>query len=201
MASSSVFIESNSGLDADLLCANDCSRFLLLCSFSFKCALICALNSVRSVYCFPQIVQVEGFSGDIRDDDECNEEEDSAKEDADSASEQEDAAGEAAMAGEEGDEEDDMALDCKLAARLIVAEDLTGVTAVPSSPSGMASIGFPSRKLFAIDLADEAFTTRWTKRSCCPPTVVVVVPPIIAPAIGEESFAGPGDAHFIYLIR
>ena len=101
------------------------------------------------------------------DDDEGNDEEESAKEEEDSASEHEDAAGEAAMAGEAGEEdEDDRADDCNFAARLIVPEGLTDVTVVPSIPSETASIGLPSLILFAIDRAEEAFTTKWTKRSC-----------------------------------
>ena len=120
-----------------------------------------ALNSVLSVYCFPQIVHVEGFSGDINEDDDCSdEEEESANEDADSASEHEDAEGEGAIAGEQGDDEDDSALDCSVDAKFIVTADFTGVNVVFSIPSGTASIGFPSLILFAIDLAEEALTTR-----------------------------------------
>ena len=97
---------------------------------------------------------------DDEDDDECNEEEESASEEADSASEHEDAAGEAAIDGEDGEEDDDKALDCKVVAQVIGAADLTGVTVVPSNPSETASIGLPSLILFAIDLAEEAFTTK-----------------------------------------
>ena len=112
---SSVLIESFSGLDGkDLLCAlfASCSRFRLLCSFSFKCARIWALNSFLSEYSFPHIVQVDGLSGDVVDDKEGNDEEESAKEEEESASEHEDAAGEAATAGEAGEEDaDDRAVD------------------------------------------------------------------------------------------
>ena len=161
---------------------------------------MCALNSVLSVYCFPHIVHVEGFSGDIKEEDDCSEEDESAREDADSASEHEDADGDGAMAGEEGDDEDDNALDCNVGAKFMVVADFTGVNVVFSIPSGTASIGFPSLILLAIDLADDALTTRWTRRSCCPPTVAVVVPPIIAPAIGDVIF-GPAVSLFIYLTR
>ena len=82
---------------------------------------------------------------------------------------------------------------------MIGAVGLRDVPVVLSIPSATASIGFPSLMLFAIDRAEEAFTTKWTNRSCCPPTVVVVVPPIIAPAIGGVIF-GPGEAHFMYRI-
>ena len=119
-----------------------------------------ALNSVLSVYCFPQIVHVEGFSGDINEDNDCSEEEESANEDADSASEHEDAEGDGAIAGDEGEDEDDNAFDCKVDAKFIVAADLTGVNVAFSIPSGTASMGFPSLILFAIDLAEEALTTR-----------------------------------------
>ena len=37
---------------------------------------MCALNSTLSVYCFPQIVHVDGLSGDISDDEECKDEDD-----------------------------------------------------------------------------------------------------------------------------
>ena len=101
------------------------------------------------------------------DDDEGNDEEESAKEEEDSASEHEDAAGEAAIAGEAGEEaDDDRAADCNVAAMLIVPAGLTDVTVGPSIPSGTASIDLPSPILFAIDRAEEAFTTKWTKRSC-----------------------------------
>ena len=162
---------------------------------------MCALNSTLSVYCFPQIVHVDGLSGDISDDEECRDEEDeSANEDAESASEHEDAAGDAAMAGDEGDDDDDSTLDCKVDARFIPTADFTGVSIVRSNPSlgTVASIGFPSRMLLAMDLAEDALTTRWTNRSCWPPTVAVVVPPMIAPAIGEASF---GDPDLTYRIR
>ena len=155
---------------------------------------MCALNSTLSVYCFPQIVHVDGLSGDISDDEECKDEDDeSANEDAESASEHDDAAGDAAMAGDEGDEDDDSTLDCRVDARFIPTADFTGVSIVRSNPSlgTVASIGFPSRMLLAMDLAEEALTTRCTKRSCWPPTVAVVVPPMIAPAIGEVSFGEP----------
>ena len=61
LMASSVLIESISGLGVDLVWAA-CSLFRLLCSFSLRCARICALNSVLSEYCFPHIVQVDGFS-------------------------------------------------------------------------------------------------------------------------------------------
>ena len=160
----SVLMESCSGLDEDLALSfwTPCvSRFLLLCNFSFKCARMCALNSARSVYCFPQMVHIDGFSGDMREDDEFDEEEDSAKEEADSASEHEDAAGEEAMAGEEGEEEDEIELDGKVDSMLKGAVDFTGVAIVLlSMQSGTASIGLPSLILFAIDLAEFAFTTK-----------------------------------------
>ena len=118
------------------------------------------MNSALSVYCFPQIVQVEGFSGDIKEDDDCNGEEERASEDADSASEHEDAEGDGAIEGDAGDEEDDNALDCKVDAKFIVAADFTGIRVAFSIPSGTGSIGFPSLILFAIDRAEDALTTR-----------------------------------------
>ena len=105
-------------------------------------------------------MQVEGFSGDIKEEDDCNDEDESAREEADSASEHDDADGDGAIAGDAGDEEDDNAFDCNAGAKFNVAADLTGVSVVLSIPSGTASMGFPSLILLAIDLAEDALTTR-----------------------------------------
>ena len=138
-----------------------CSLLRLLCNFSFKCALICALNSDRSVYCFPHIVQIDGCSWDGREEEEGNDDEDRAKEEDDSASEHDEAAGDAAIAGEVGDEEDeDSADDCSAFAKLIVPAVFTDVTVVPSIVSGTASTCLLALRLLAMDLAEEALTTK-----------------------------------------